>query len=148
MLLLLIANTVTTMAEFAGGLFQTQDEPVWVASRGLIVSGARGHDYLGTAAQGKIYPYRYRYRYSRQRYGPGTCAAERVDTGRLDQAVLEALLRTYEDQQILQMRWSPWPDPGLPGLRRQEQRRLSRMKSGSQRRRSIETSTQPAAGPA
>lgn len=28
MLLLLIANTVTTMAEFAGGLFQTQDEPV------------------------------------------------------------------------------------------------------------------------
>jgi len=68
---------------------------------GLVVCGACGHHHLGTAAHGKTHRYRYYICYSRQRYGPDTCAAERVDAGRLDQGVPEPLLRTYEDQQLL-----------------------------------------------
>ena len=69
---------------------------------GLVVCDACGRHYLGTAAQGKIYRYRYYTCYSRQRYGTETCAAERVEAGRLDEAVLESLLRTYEDEQVLE----------------------------------------------
>jgi site-specific DNA recombinase len=58
-------------------------------------------NYIGTAAQGKIYRYRYYTCCTRQRYGTHTCAGERVDAGRLDEAVLESLLRTYLDQWLL-----------------------------------------------
>src|SRR5262249_26263258 len=77
---------------------------------GLVVCAACGHHHLGTAAQGKIYRYRYYTYYSRQRYGSDTCAAERVDVARLDEAVLEAPLHTYleaplhtyEDERVLE----------------------------------------------
>src|SRR5262245_36220571 len=69
---------------------------------GLVVCAACGHHHLGTAAPGKIYRYRYYTYYSRQRYGSDTCAAERVDVARLDEAVLEAPLHTYEDERVLE----------------------------------------------
>jgi hypothetical protein len=36
-----------------------------------------------------------------QRYGKDTCRAERVNTGRLDSAVLDSVLRTLHDQRLL-----------------------------------------------
>ena len=53
---------------------------------GMVVCAACGRHFVGTAAHGKIYDYRYYTCYSRQRYGKDTCAAERVDAGRLHSA--------------------------------------------------------------
>ncbi len=67
----------------------------------LIRCDLFGGRFIGTRANGKIYLYRYYSCCTRQRYGTETCAADRVDAGRLDALVLESLLRTYEDQQLL-----------------------------------------------
>jgi site-specific DNA recombinase len=67
----------------------------------LIVCEGCGGRFIGTRANGKMYLYRYYSCCTRQRYGTQTCGIDRVDAGRLDAAVLESLLRTYEDQQLL-----------------------------------------------
>jgi site-specific DNA recombinase len=57
-----------------------------------------GKHFIGSAAHGNRYRYRYRYYvcFSRQRYGADTCAADRLPAEQLDQAVLEALLATFQ----------------------------------------------------
>jgi site-specific DNA recombinase len=69
---------------------------------GLIVCDGCGHHYIGTGARGRTQRYRYYTCYSRQWYGTATCAGERVSADQLDQAVLAALLRTFEDESLLE----------------------------------------------
>ncbi len=55
-----------------------------------------GKHFIGSAAHGNRYRYRYYVCFSRQRYGADTCAADRLPAEQLDQAVLEALLDTFQ----------------------------------------------------
>lgn len=68
----------------------------------LVVCAACGRHYLGTCSPGQdLTTTATTSAYSRQRYGTDTCPAERVDAARLDAAVLESLLQTYENQRLL-----------------------------------------------
>jgi site-specific DNA recombinase len=55
---------------------------------------------VGNAAKGRLYRYRYYTCFSRQRYGKIACTAERLPADELDRAVLDALLKTYEDEDL------------------------------------------------
>lgn len=57
--------------------------------------------YLGNAANGNKYRYRYYTCYSRLRYGKKTCAADRLPADQLEEAVVEALLATYERSDLM-----------------------------------------------
>lgn len=63
---------------------------------GLIVCAKCGHHYTGTAATGRSARYRYYTCFSRQRYGVKKCDADRLPADDLDDAILRALLATYE----------------------------------------------------
>ena len=68
---------------------------------GLLRCERCGKSYLGTSAHGKLYRYRYYTCFSRHRYGRHGCEAERLPAERLDQAVIEALVRTYEHNDLV-----------------------------------------------
>jgi site-specific DNA recombinase len=68
---------------------------------GLLRCERCGKSYLGTTAHGKLYRYRYYTCFSRHRYGRHGCEAERLPAERLDQVVIEALVRTYADTEIV-----------------------------------------------
>ncbi len=68
---------------------------------GLVICDHCGKRFVGTAARGNRYRYRYYTCFSRQRYGPDTCAAERLPADELDGAVLDALLDTYSHTDLL-----------------------------------------------
>jgi site-specific DNA recombinase len=63
---------------------------------GLIVCERCGKHFVGTSAMGNRYRYRYYTCFTRQRYGTKYCDAERLPAEELDDAVLDALLSTYE----------------------------------------------------
>jgi site-specific DNA recombinase len=63
---------------------------------GLVKCAKCGHSYTGTVAHGRSNAYRYYTCFSRQRYGTKKCDAERLPADALDEAVLNALLATYE----------------------------------------------------
>ncbi|MHB8449081.1 MAG: recombinase family protein [Mycobacteriales bacterium] len=63
---------------------------------GLITCTHCHKPYVGTAATGKCYRYRYYSCITRIRYGTRTCPAERLPAEELDDAVVAALLATYE----------------------------------------------------
>ncbi len=63
---------------------------------GLVICELCGKHYVGNAAHGRSARYRYYTCHNRQRYGTGTCASERLSAEELDQAILAALLTTYE----------------------------------------------------
>lgn len=67
---------------------------------GLVVCGRCGKHMVGNAATGRLYRYRYYTCFSRQRYGKIACTAERLPADELDEAVLDALLKTYEDERL------------------------------------------------
>jgi site-specific DNA recombinase len=69
---------------------------------GLVVCDRCGKRFVGTAAKGNRYRYRYYTCFSRQRYGPGTCSAERLPADELDAAVVEALLATYRRSDLIE----------------------------------------------
>jgi site-specific DNA recombinase len=68
---------------------------------GLVVCQSCGHRMVGSAARGRSSRYRYYTCYKRQRYGKTACDAERIDAGRLDQAVLDSLLSTFQNQALV-----------------------------------------------
>jgi site-specific DNA recombinase len=55
-----------------------------------------GKAYVGAAAHGKLRRYPYYVCFSRERYGTDTCAGERLRADLLDQAVIDALLDTFQ----------------------------------------------------
>ncbi len=68
---------------------------------GLIVCTACGKRYVGNAAHGRRYRYSYYTCFSRHRYGPDSCDSERLPAKELDEAVLDALVETYEPHDLL-----------------------------------------------
>ncbi len=69
---------------------------------GLVICGKCGKRFVGTAATGNRYRYKYYTCFSRQRYGEETCPAERLPAEELDDAVLDALLATYERSDVFE----------------------------------------------
>jgi len=58
--------------------------------------------FVGTAATGKLARYRYYTCFSRSRYGTSTCAADRLPADQLDLALLEMLLFTFEQSDLIE----------------------------------------------
>jgi site-specific DNA recombinase len=69
---------------------------------GRVVCDRCGKRYLGMVAHGRSQPYRYYTCYTRHRYGTPACAAERLAADQLDQAVLQALVATYQETDLFQ----------------------------------------------
>jgi site-specific DNA recombinase len=63
---------------------------------GLVVCGACGSRFTGTAATGRNATYRYYTCGGRQRYGTKTCSADRLPAEALDDAVVHSLLFAYD----------------------------------------------------
>ena len=63
---------------------------------GLICCHHCGKRYLGNAAHGRNGRFRYSTCYTRQRYGTKLCPSDRLPADRLEAAVAEALLETYQ----------------------------------------------------
>ena len=68
---------------------------------GLIRCMHCGRRYIGAAAHGRSARYTYYTCYSRNRYGTRTCAAENLPAGRLEEAVVAALLEAYADHDLV-----------------------------------------------
>ncbi len=68
---------------------------------GLLFCQHCGKRYLGTAANGNRYRYRYYTCFSRHRYGPETCAAERLPADQLEDGVLRSLLHTLTRNDLI-----------------------------------------------
>lgn len=68
---------------------------------GLVTCARCGSRYVGTAAHGRTTRYRYYTCFSRNRYGRHGCQSDRLPADRLDEAVLEALLATYSDSELV-----------------------------------------------
>jgi site-specific DNA recombinase len=69
---------------------------------GRVVCDRCGKRYLGVVAHGRSQPYRYYTCYTRHRYGTPACAADRLAADQLDQAVLQALLATYQETDLFE----------------------------------------------
>ncbi len=67
---------------------------------GLVVCGACGSRFTGTAATGRSATYRYYTCGGRQRYGTKTCSADRLPAEALDDAVLGSLLAAYDHVEL------------------------------------------------
>ncbi len=61
-----------------------------------------GKAFVGAAAHGKLRRYPYYVCFSRQRYGTATCPAERLRADLLDQAVIDALLATFQQTDLFE----------------------------------------------
>ena len=70
---------------------------------GLIICDRCGKRYLGNIAHGRSQRYRYYTCFCRHRFGPATCPAERLPADKLEAAVLDALLATYNRTDLLRL---------------------------------------------
>ena len=68
---------------------------------GLLTCGNCGKRFIGNAAHGKRGRYRYYTCFSRRRYGIHSCQTDPLPAEQLDQAVIESLLRTYENSDLI-----------------------------------------------
>jgi site-specific DNA recombinase len=68
---------------------------------GLVTCARCGSRYVGTAAHGRTSRYRYYTCFSRNRYGRHGCQSDRLPADKLDKAVLDALLMTYADSELV-----------------------------------------------
>jgi site-specific DNA recombinase len=75
---------------------------------GLIVCAACGRRYVGTAAHGRNTRYRYYTCFSRNRHGRQGCRSDVLRADLLDQAVLESLLATYADTEVVSAAIERW----------------------------------------
>ncbi len=69
---------------------------------GLITCTRCGARFVGGAAKGNRHRYRYYTCFTRHRYGTGSCDADRLPAEELDRAVLDSLLDTYSQADLLQ----------------------------------------------
>ncbi len=101
---------------------------------GLVVCAACGRRYVGTAAHGRNTRYRYYTCFSRNRHGKQGCRSDVLRADLLDQAVLESLLATYADTEVVSAaieRWRSRAAEQEPDSASQE-RRLQAEISGTQ----------------
>ncbi|TAN34907.1 hypothetical protein EPN29_00900 [bacterium] len=68
---------------------------------GLVVCASCGKRYVGTAAHGRNARYRYYTCFSRNRHGRQGCRSDVLRADLLDQAVLESLMATYADSEVV-----------------------------------------------
>ena len=95
---------------------------------------ACGRRYIGTAAHGRNTRYRYYTCFSRNRHGRLGCRSDVLRADLLDQAVLESLLATYADTEVVSAaieRWRSLAAEQGPDSASQE-RRLQAEISGTQ----------------
>jgi len=69
---------------------------------GLVHCEHCGKRFIGTSAHGKLYRYRYYTCFSRHRYGRVACQADRLPAERLDQAVVDSLLGTLANTNLIE----------------------------------------------
>jgi site-specific DNA recombinase len=101
---------------------------------GLVVCATCGRRYIGTAAHGRNARYRYYTCFSRNRHGRQGCRADVLRADLLDQAVLESLLTTYADTEVVSAaieRWRSRASQEVPE-RAAEIRRLESEISGTE----------------
>jgi len=67
-----------------------------------MICDRRGKHYLGVAPHGRRQCYRSYTCYTRHRYGRSTCPADRLPADQLEHAVMQALLATYEQTDLLE----------------------------------------------
>jgi hypothetical protein len=67
---------------------------------GLVTCAGCGQRYVGNAAHGRLHRYRYYTCFSRQRYGSPSCPSQRLPADEFDGAVFQALVATYERQDL------------------------------------------------
>jgi site-specific DNA recombinase len=75
---------------------------------GLVVCAACGRCYIGTAAHGRNARYRYYTCFSRNRHGRQGCRSDVIRADLLDHAVLESLLATYADTEVVSAAIERW----------------------------------------
>src|SRR5438309_4246475 len=75
---------------------------------GLVVCASCGRRYIGTAAHGRNARYRYYTCFSRNRHGRQGCRSDVLRADLLDQAVLESLLATYADSEVVSAAIERW----------------------------------------
>src|SRR5216683_1233011 len=75
---------------------------------GLVVCAACGRRYISTAAHGRNARYRYYTCFSRNRHGRQGCRSGVLRADLLDQAVLESLLATYADSEVVSAASERW----------------------------------------
>jgi site-specific DNA recombinase len=75
---------------------------------GLVVCAACDRRYVGTAAHGRTARYRYYTCFSRNRHGRQGCRSDVLRADLLDQAVLESLLATYADSEVVSAAIERW----------------------------------------
>ena len=75
---------------------------------GLVVCAACGRRYVGTAAHGRNARYRYYTCFSRNRHGRQGCRSDVLRADLLDHAVLESLLATYVDTEVVSAAIERW----------------------------------------
>ncbi len=75
---------------------------------GLVVCAACGRRYVGTAAHGRNTRYRYYTCFSRNRHGRQGCRSDVLRADLLDQAVLESLLATYANTEVVSAAIERW----------------------------------------
>jgi site-specific DNA recombinase len=75
---------------------------------GLVVCASCGRRYVGTAAHGRNTRYRYYTCFSRNRHGRQGCRSDVLRADLLDQAVLESLLATYADTEVVSAAIERW----------------------------------------
>jgi site-specific DNA recombinase len=75
---------------------------------GLVVCATCGRRYVGTAAHGRNTRYRYYTCFSRNRHGRLGCRSDVLRADLLDQAVLESLLATYADTEVVSAAIERW----------------------------------------
>jgi site-specific DNA recombinase len=68
---------------------------------GLVRCARCGHRYIGTAAHGRSGRYRYYTCFARNRHGRSGCTADVLPADELDRAVIEGLLETYADVNLI-----------------------------------------------
>ena len=68
---------------------------------GLVRCARCGHRYIGTAAHGRNGRYRYYTCFARNRHGRSGCTADVLPADELDRAVIEGLLETYADVNLI-----------------------------------------------
>lgn len=89
---------------------------------GLLVCEKCGRKLVGAAANGRSNRYSYYVCYSRHRYGVQECDQERLRSDELEERVVESLVRTLQNRDLLQdavAKWFARAERARPRLRKQ-----------------------------
>ena len=97
----LFADAQAILAERGEDYSRRASDPSDYLLSGVVVCGRCQRHYTGTAARGRNARYRYYTCCTRQRYGTARCNADRLPARALEEAVVDALHRTYKRRDLL-----------------------------------------------